>query len=219
MSAFLGPIHHWLFNKIRLVEEREKALATALTEKFGDEVNTLSEAGRAKYGDYYDETALEEMIGEEPIHTYLAGAIEKVETREAALIAAITEKFGEDAKARILELAQANGKKVGEAEKEEVDADSADDIYRAVKNTFLDGMPCDHVTDVKQTSEKEVAEIHSDCLHRAYWQSGGADDAFMCEYLGRWLDGFVQGVGVGTHTRGSTIMSGANICEDVYKLV
>ena len=47
MSAVLGPIHHWLFNKIRLVEARETELAAAASEKFGDEATAFVQAGKA----------------------------------------------------------------------------------------------------------------------------------------------------------------------------
>ncbi|MEE8575145.1 MAG: hypothetical protein V3T30_07010, partial [Thermodesulfobacteriota bacterium] len=190
MSAFLGPIHHWLFSKISLVEDREKYLATAFTEKYGDRVAALVNAGKEKYGDYYDSTPLEDMIGDVPIHAYLAGAIEKVETREAALLAALTSEHGDDGALLAFKTASEHGAKVAKSEDEDIEIDTADDIYRAVKNTFLDGMPCDHVVDVKSDSEKELTEIHTDCLHREFWKRAEASETFMCEYLGRWISGF-----------------------------
>jgi hypothetical protein len=217
MSTFLGPIHYWLFNKIKLVEEREKEQVAAFSAKYGNDVTRLAESGARKFGAYYDGAPLETLIGMQPIHAYLAGAIEKVETREAALIKALVDKYGEDAKALAMKTCRAHGEKVARAESEEINAESADDVYRAIKNAYLDGMPCDHVTDVDNKSASELVELHSDCLHRGFWQNAGADEVFMCEYLGVWLDGFASAVKGASHERGKTLVKGAAECEDFYR--
>ena len=41
MSAFIGPIHYWLYNKIRLVNDRQDFLA----EKVADRLLHLRHAG------------------------------------------------------------------------------------------------------------------------------------------------------------------------------
>ncbi len=221
MSAFLGPIHHWLFKKINLVEDREKKLVTAFTEKYGDEVTDIAAANRAKYGEYYDDTALEELVGQNAIHEFLSIEIAKVETREAALITALIAKYKDDAKSLIIETAKEHGKAFGAAQTEgaETEGSTADDVHKAVKNTFLDGMPCDHVVETTENTETKLVETHSDCLHKAYWKTAGAIDATMCEYLASWIDGVVTGLGVNaTHSRNKTIAKGDNLCEDIYEI-
>ena len=42
MSAVLGPIHQWMWQKIKLVKAREEALLEALYEKFGDEAAAVA---------------------------------------------------------------------------------------------------------------------------------------------------------------------------------
>ena len=221
MSAFLGPIHHWLFNKIKLVEERERKLVFAFSEKYGAEIDEIASANRTKYGEYYDGTSLEELVGQAAIHEFLSMEIAKVETREAALIAALISKYGEEAKALALATAKEHGRAFGEGQTADADTDdaTADDVYKAVKNTFLDGMPCDHVVEVKEATETELVEMHTDCLHRAYWKTAGADEVTMCDYLGSWIDGIVAGLGVdAAHSRGITLVKGDPHCEDTYKL-
>ena len=80
-------------------------------EKYGDDVTSVAEAKRAKYGDFFGDTPLEDMIGDEPIHTYLAGAIERVETREASLLAEVIKKYGTEAEEIAKEVSRANGEK------------------------------------------------------------------------------------------------------------
>jgi hypothetical protein len=221
MSAFLGPIHHWLFKKINLVEDREKLLVSAFTEKYGAEVEEIAAANRAKYGEYYDDTSLEELVGENAIHEFLSIEIAKVETREAALIAALTSKYGDDAKDLALTTAKEHGNTFGAAQTEGADTKgvTADDVHKAVKNTFLDGMPCDHVVDTTENTETKLVETHSECLHKQYWSTAGADEATMCEYLGSWINGVVTGLGVNAaHTREKAIAKGDNLCEDRYEI-
>ena len=221
MSAFLGPIHYWLFNKIMLVESREKGIIALFKEKHGDEAESIASANISKNGDYFPATPLEDMIGDEPIHSYLAEAIERVETREAALIAALIEKYGDGAKAEIIEAARKDGEKIGLAEAEELHAGgpaTAEDILSAVKNAFLDGMPCDHVTHTPTPTDREAVETHSECLHKDYWKNAGADAVFMCEYLGSWIDGLVEGLGGASHSRGKTVVKGDSLCEDFYRV-
>lgn len=221
MSAFLGPIHHWLFKKINLVEDRERKLVYVFSEKYGAEVEELAAANRTKYGEYYDGTPLEELVGDAAIHEFLSMEIAKVETREAALIAALIAKYNDEAKALVFATAKEHGRAFGEGQTADADTEgvTADDVYKAVKNTFLDGMPCDHVVEVKDATETELVEMHTDCLHRAYWKTAGANEKTMCEYIGSWIDGIVTGLGVGaTHSRGITLVKGDPHCEDTYKI-
>lgn len=59
MSAFLGPIHHWLFRKINLFETLEKNIVTAISEKY-DEDKTI-EITKNTQREY------EEFIPEKPL--------------------------------------------------------------------------------------------------------------------------------------------------------
>jgi hypothetical protein len=221
MSAFLGPIHHWLFKKINLVEDREKLIVTTFSEKYGAEIEELASANRTKYGEYYDDTPLEELVGDAAIHEFLSVEIAKVETREAALIASLISKHGDEAKALAKDVANKHGNAFGAAQTEGADTEgaTADDVHKAVKNTFLDGMPCDHVVETTENTTGKLVEQHTDCLHLGYWKTAGADNATMCEYLGSWINGVVTGLGVNaTHTRGKTIANGDSLCEDTYTI-
>ena len=72
MSAFLGPIHFWLYNKIGKQEELTKAIAAYAEEKAWIE-------NQKKYTK--DLPALEDVIDESNIHGWLQGQIHDTETR------------------------------------------------------------------------------------------------------------------------------------------
>ena len=219
MSTFLGPIHYWLFNKIKLVEDREKTLSERFKEKYGDEIEAITEKVVSRYGPHLGDTPLDQLIGDAPIHGFLAQTIETVETREAALLCELINKYGEEAKALALEVAHNHGSSNGRKARKEYDLEGKDakNLYNILRNYFLDGMPCDHVVEIETPSEGELIEKHTDCLHRSYWQNAGISEEFMCRYLGRWIDGFVEGVGAEGHSRNKTLVNGDPYCEDIFK--
>ncbi|HBO83488.1 MAG: hypothetical protein A2073_08585 [Deltaproteobacteria bacterium GWC2_42_11] len=220
MSSFLGPIHYWLFSKIKLVEDRENAIIKVFSEKFGDDVNTIAKDARAKYGEPVGDTSLDQMIGDSPIHGFLNGRITAAETRESYVLSELIKKYGTDANSLAMDTAYNHGLETGkralkEYEIEDVNPESA---YRALQNFFLDGMPCDHVTEVDQPSEKALHGRHTDCLHKPYWDEAGIAGSFMCEYLAKWVDGFIAGLGSSVkYKRIKSIIKGDTHCEDVFE--
>ena len=77
MSAFLGPIHFWLYNKIGKQEELTKAIASMAAGN-----GWISD--RTAY--IRDLPALEDVIDESNIHGWLQDQIHDAETRYADLI-------------------------------------------------------------------------------------------------------------------------------------
>ncbi|MBI5683115.1 MAG: hypothetical protein HZC45_08140 [Deltaproteobacteria bacterium] len=197
MSAFLGPIHYWLFNKIKLVEDRESAIVKAFSEKFGGDVNVIAKNARERYGEPVGDTPIDQMIGDSPIHGFLHNRITVAESRESFILSEFIKKYSGEANNPAMETAYKHGLETGrhalkEYEIENVNPESA---YKVLQNFFLDGMPCDHVTEVDQPSEKELHGRHTDCLHKSYWDEAGISGNFMCEYLAKWVDGFIAGLG------------------------
>ena len=215
MSLFLGPVHHWLFKKVLIVEERERFLVREFTEKFGNRATPVAEEMLKKYGEHFDQP-LEKLIGNLPIHEFLADSIERVETREAAIIKRFIEEFGEEAKSFAVEVAYRHGRKKGEEAVEEYGVRNPvpEKVYTILRNFFLDGMPCDHVVEIEQKPHKEFVEIHKDCLHQKYWQNAGVEENLMCEYLSRWVDGFCDAIDGIKHVKTKSIAKGDSLCED-----
>src|SRR6056297_3002747 len=84
MSAFLGPIHHWLYNK---VQWHENLLEDILKKGEEKDYNTkvLIEASSELYGSS-ERRPLTEVIDEGNIHGWLQERIESLEYRMAYVI-------------------------------------------------------------------------------------------------------------------------------------
>ncbi len=220
MSTFLGPIHYWLFQKIRNVEDREEALIKAFTERFGDEVNGIVEDVRQRYGVPFDNTPLENLIGDAAIHYWLQSAIERSETREAALLKGLIDRYGDEVKELAMDVAFRHGQKIGKEaiEQGKNQGSGIESVYNLIKNTFLDGMPCDHVTEVESPSPDLLVEKHTDCLHRGYWESAGIAETFMCSYLEKWIKGVCSADPSIDHERVKALVRGDSYCEDRYRI-
>ena len=75
MSAFLAPIHTWLFNKILLAEELEKSLNEAYIDKYKDIAKEMIEKSLT-YGSPIDTTRnIEDIIDKSNIHGWLQDKI------------------------------------------------------------------------------------------------------------------------------------------------
>ncbi len=220
MSTFLGPIHYWLFQKIRNVEDREEALIKAFSERFGNGVKEIVEKVRGRYGVPFDNTPLENLIGDAAIHYWLQSAIEKAETREAALLKGFLDTFGQDGRDLALEVAFQHGRKIGEAaiEQGQNQGEGIESVYNLIKNTFLDGMPCDHVTEAETPSPDLLVEKHTACLHKGYWEAAGIDGRFMCSYLERWIRGVCSADPRIEYRRVKSLVGGDDCCEDHYRI-
>ena len=83
MSAFLGPIHHWLFNKITLFEDLEKDTNRSVAAKYGDQALTIQNEAEEKYGACIPELPLENLIDTNNIHGWLQNRISIAEKRQA----------------------------------------------------------------------------------------------------------------------------------------
>ena len=78
MSAFLGPIHFWLYNKIQFQENLIDELVAYVTAKgWSDKADQYVSTDRRK---------LDEVIDEANIHGWLQSRIHDAEGRYAALV-------------------------------------------------------------------------------------------------------------------------------------
>ncbi len=146
MSLFLGPIHFWLYDKIK----NQEKLTTLIAEHFG------------KGKEYTKELPpLEEVIDEDNIHGWLQAQIADAETRYASLVTLLLNEVSLD---EIKKIAYDFGRQ--NSLNENTDAENA---YQAFNDFFVNGMPCDRVnmivrSDVNSLTFKETADVHSQ-----YW--------------------------------------------------
>lgn len=195
MSMFLGPIHYWLFGKIKIVESRRDAYISALKGKFGDKAVGLIEGLNKDYGARLDDgQALENIVGNNPIHGFLQSLIQKVEMGEGKLVAAAFDKFNGDAFNLLLEASEKHGKETGErALKEKGISDpSAEDVFNLLNDYLLEGMPCDQAAFAHPKSQNSFDLEHKMCLHSQNWKAAGAPFMEMCCFTHAWIGGFVK---------------------------
>lgn len=180
MSKFLGPIHFWLYNKIKIQNNIVEDVLN-LSERIG-----LSLRGRLyeKYGDG-DLKPLDEVIDEGNIHGWLQDQISKVEYK---LAIAVTEVLNRNP-AKIDELKlifKNNGEKFSTLNSNS----TVKEAFKAINDTLLDGMPCDHVNGVVNQNEQEAVWKRYECVHSKYWDAEKGDVHIYYELR----DDFIQGL-------------------------
>lgn len=152
MSMTLGPIHYWLYGKIANQEELTKFLAEGAREQ-----------GMSLAVSRYTRNLppLEEIIDPMNIHGSLQAAIDDAEKRYADLVQDLLKMHVDPAD--LANCAQEFGKK------HPVTVDTPEEVFRAFEDFFLDGMPCDHVNQVSDSSSASLTwEITAD-VHSTYW--------------------------------------------------
>lgn len=194
MSAFIGPIHYWLYGKIRLVSKREEAIYNKVSEVCGATVEELREQVWQMYGEPLPDVDLSELISHDNIHGWLQRQINVVESREAAFIKELLDTCGGAVQEIIEQTFYEQGEEAGKNAKQQgkYDLATATGIYKAVNDYYLNGMPCDQA-DMVITSEAErvVWETES-WLQEQNWKRVGVDAKIMSALYRKWLTGFVS---------------------------
>lgn len=169
MSAFLGPIHYWLYNKITLQNSMVEKVISFAEENYADLDlrNTLEN----EFGSL-EVKPLEEMIDTSNIHGWLQEKVSVVEYRMAYAVTAILKKEPQ-AIDKLKEIFFNFG------EEKALTADGtgvkATDIFKNLNDTLLDGMPCDHANAIVSETEDEVVWKRNLCVHGDYWDEIGGD--------------------------------------------
>ena len=165
MSAFLGPIHYWLYRKIQLQESLTQSMTSVLSEekRIHLEKNLDAVCG------VVERRPLEEVIDNGNIHGWLQGQIAIAEKRFAT---AVTKILKEDS-SKIENLKQA-AYQMGQ-KNPLPNSDDAQGIYRGLNDVLLEGMPCDHVNQILEQSDQRVLWNQTVDLHLPFWDEAGGD--------------------------------------------
>jgi hypothetical protein len=187
MSAFLGPIHYWLYNKIQLQQAIVDDLYV-LSEQYG---LSLEEECDNNFGTF-ENKPLEEMIDQGNIHGWLQERVSQVENKYAYSVTALLHT-NSDTMEQLKSILNSNGKELALSLK---DSElKATDIYKIITDNLLDGMPCDHANRLLEQSETEVTWTRAVCVHTQYWEAAKGDIAVYYELRDAWMDGLVQELG------------------------
>lgn len=166
MSASIGPIHHWMYEKIRRQEELTSYIAEKASEKYA--VTAID--GKAL--DFYslkEWPELEEAIDLSNIHGWLSGSIRTAEERYARLITGLLSEDAERLGA-LEEMAYSFGEKyrIGEG-------CTLEEAFKGFNDAFLDGMPCDRAIMITDKGEDFIIFERVEDCHSSYWQPYGGD--------------------------------------------
>ena len=197
MSAFLGPIHHWLYHKIQLQEEL-----------VGDILDLAVRSGWILPSiEGLDPTApsalppLERSVDLGNIHGWLQDQITLSETRYARLVTELL-KADPARRSALEELACAFGKKHAVPA-----GTSVEEAYQVFQNSLLDGMPCDHVNQITEQGERSLSWRRAQCLHSVFWDQAGGDAGVYDILRERIVAGMLAGSGLEVQTGGDGIFT------------
>lgn len=185
MSAFLGPVHHWLYNKIQW---HENLLNKIYSDLLVDE-NTkkqLMDAMNTKYGESVTQP-LENVIDESNIHGWLQERISILELKMADVISkGLSQNW--ISMDQLLELYELDGASAAKSKGESLS--EADALFTQMNNFILDGMPCDRVNNPIGGDENSYQWERKTCIHAQYWEEVGGDISVFYQLRDSWLKGF-----------------------------
>jgi hypothetical protein len=215
MSRFLGPIHHWLFNKIKLHEKLEKNIVESLEDKYGLEIEQTHSYFIDSHGSLIDDNPLEELIDTNNIHGWLQERINIAETRFADFITTVLDKFPGEAIELIENEYKKQGRECGINSKEKYPINNAIEIYKSLNNYILDGMPCDNANNIINSTEKEIEWQITNCLHKKYWEKVGGNTEIFHNLRSLWNSNFVENANASF--RYEYINNEGNLNHKIYK--
>lgn len=162
MSAFLGKIHYWLYNKIQLHEDLINDVVN-LAKKNGYDSENLLNKSYSMYG-YPAVGSLENEIDHSNIHGWLQKRIISVESRLAYIITELL-KNNVVKKDDIANVFYKNA--VNIMNKLQINESSPQYIFNLIFHYMLEGMPCDRVNEINENNEtmiqwKTIKDIHKE---------------------------------------------------------
>lgn len=181
MSAFLGPIHFWLYNKIKIQNDIVEEILDYAENNFS---NNMRENFYKEFGDG-DLKALDGVIDVTNIHGWLQERLTQVEKKLAYLVTKLTKTNPKNFDI-IKDIFKSKAAEVSKLDKNS----GLDEIYKAINDTLLDGMPCDHANSMVSHDNNEIIWKRNVCLHQEYWDEAEGD----IKDFYRLRDEFIEGL-------------------------
>lgn len=178
MSAFLAPIHFWMYDKILIAQE----LTFKLEEKFlnkeeREEVESLFPGLYSK--------DLEEVIDQSNIHGWLHTAVSNVEIRFAYIVKTLLDRG--ISLEEIKKVAFEYGKSFPEQE-----VSSLKDAYELLMDILLDGLPCDVSISVSREEENELEFVLYNDIHKQYFNEFDLEVSLYHEIREAFVNGIFE---------------------------
>ncbi len=186
MSAFLGPIHYWLYNKILLQQNIIDELYR-LGEGHG---LPLKEDAESRFT-AIESKPLEEMIDQGNIHGWLQERVSQVEYKYAFVVTALANQLP-DALHTLKSCLYYVGNQQAKAIRQGEERPTANKLYKLISDQLLDGMPCDHANRLLSQNDDDITWTRNLCVHTPYWQELGGNISVYYELRESWLMGFIK---------------------------
>jgi len=171
MSANLGNVHYWLYNQIQMIDDRNSFLVKNFKE--------LSD-------NYHESLAgvdIKEALAGKHIHPGLESLITKVQTEEVKIIEDLIKVTNLE---ELIEMYYAHGIKT--AQKENKSGKTIEETIKALKDIFLEGMPCDGLTQV-EIKDNYGRLIRDNKLHTEFWVNSEVAVEKMHRLYRAWIKG------------------------------
>ncbi len=193
MSAFLAPIHYWLYNKIMLVNERTVQILNSLSPNDSEIALIVSEMATQSIGASLLDKELADIIDHDNIHAWLQKKINLVETREAFIINEIVVMLGDDVISTIKSVFQKSGQHYGNiASSQNTKLLTPHSVYKLVNDYFLNGMPCDQCDKIVTQTPTTITWENQRWLQEINWQRANADVKLLADLYLIWMQSFIQ---------------------------
>ncbi|QHQ62850.1 hypothetical protein Ana3638_20415 [Anaerocolumna sedimenticola] len=187
MSAVLGPIHYWLYNKIKMQDNLVEKIIKLAENQFSE--TDLRIQLDNNYGSL-EKKPLEDMIDTSNIHGWLQERVTLVEYRLAYAVTFLL-KNDPDSMDKLKGLFWNTGEEISAS----YSNNDAAEIFKNLNDILLDGMPCDHANLVISQDDKEVIWKRNICVHEDYWNEVGGDIKTYYLLREEFLKGFITGAG------------------------
>lgn len=194
MSAFLAPIHTWLFNKIKLAQDLEKEIVRLHIDKYKESAVEVQDEAVSIYGQYIQEKPLEDLIDVNNIHGWLQERIKEVESRSAYIITKYYNMYNEESKNLTKSAYISQAMKC--AQNQNNKSNSPENVYISLDNYILSGMPCDRANSVIEKNEDFITYVQNGCIHRKNYESGKGNLIYLYELRDLWIKTFVENLSI-----------------------
>ncbi|EGT3616259.1 hypothetical protein FHH43_08445 [Clostridium perfringens] len=190
MSLFLGKIHFWLFDKIKWFENLEDEVLEIARERKMP-VNEWISYANSNFGEKTPNKQLDEIIDESNIHGWLESRINAAEGRCAYYITNMLNR-DKSVKEDLTKLYEKHGKLNAEECKAQLDKESASEIYTALNDYILDGMPCDRINEIIENTDNKIIWSMSRDLHKRFWDEVDGNVEEFHDLRNSWIKAFVE---------------------------
>ncbi|KXB44665.1 hypothetical protein HMPREF3188_01228 [Tissierellia bacterium KA00581] len=179
MSAFLGPIHFWMYDKI-LIKQR---LTSKLEESF------LQKSEIQEYDGIFTKVLdddLEKIIDKDNIHAWLSSSVSKVEIRFAYVVKKILQKGISIEKIKSVAFSY------GESFNKYENIQTLRDAYNLLMDILLDGLPCDVSISIVEENEDYLEFVLHNDIHKEFFKEVGLENKIYHEIRQAFANGVLK---------------------------